>query len=221
MSNPIAQTSILVVEGTDEENFFSAYVKHLGLDERALLIIKSEGKDNLYKAFNELMATSAFDGVKRIGIIQDADRSSIDRFRSIYNFVKKQVHPVTKQSLTPPEASGEISHGMPAIGIFLLPDCKSNGMLETVCLNIVNNSPIMECVEGYIKCLETRLPDKQDFPKNIEKSKVQAYLAGKPDDVHSIGIAAQKGYWDFAHKSLEPLKDFLIRLFGQSNNKHN
>lgn len=92
-------------------------------------------------------------------------------------------------------------------GIFIMPNNLNNGMHEDLCLESIKNSAIMDCVDDYINCI----PHKAANFK-YSKAKTQVFLASKTDIAKSVGISAQKGYWDFNNPCFNSIKDFLINL---------
>jgi len=95
-------------------------------------------------------------------------------------------------------------------------------MLETLCLQSVSSNSVMICVKSFMDCLKKTLPEKTPgsscdskidyLPKNMTKSKALAFLASRYEEVKSIGIAAEKGYWDFSHPAFTNLIAFLRQL---------
>jgi len=59
------------------------------------------------------------------------------------------------------------------------------------------------------KFISTRLKLKI---KKVSKRKVQVYLAGMKDICNSIGLGAEKKYWNFDSKIYDELKCFLNKL---------
>lgn len=106
--------------------------------------------------------------------------------------------------------------------IFILPGNQQTGMLESLCLQTVTDHPVMICVESFMNCLREHLETKPEgdvkirskpyFPKNTEKARLLAFLAGLHESMTSVGVAAQKGYWPFDHEALSDLRDFLKTL---------
>ena len=86
-----------------------------------------------------------------------------------------------------------------------MPGDFKKGMLEDLCLRTVKDHPALKCAEAFIECaLKLNYP-----PKNIAKAKAQAFLAVMPEIVSSVGIGAEKDYWDFGSDELKNLKIFL------------
>ena len=200
MFAPFTRKRLLAVEGEDEINFFERLLAHIGISER-VDVRKSGGKDNFKNLMQAFTVTRGFRDIEMIAVIRDADDNAEDAFRSVSGVLKKM-------GMKPPARPGQFSNGIPAVGIFIVPDNSSVGMLEDLCLDTVENHEAMKCVEGFIECTQ-RL---SEAPKNISKAKVQAFLAAKPRIVGSIGLGAQRDYWDFESKRLQPLIAFLNHL---------
>jgi hypothetical protein len=95
-------------------------------------------------------------------------------------------------------------------------------MLEDLCLCTVEDHPALSCVRAFIDCIGKALPKKPPkvavaestcyYPKNPTKAKALAFLAAMHEEVHRVGEAAEKHYWDFRHPRLTALKDFLQEM---------
>lgn len=186
-------SKLLLVEGRDEVEFFEAFFKYLNISE--FQIINAEGKDNFQNHILSLKAVEGFNKIKIIGIIRDADQSAENSFISVCNSLKNADLdiPIHKNTFT----DGEIK-----TGVFIMPGNKEKGMLENLCLQSVEGSKEIDCIERFFDCI----PEK---PKNIAKSKVQAYLSTRKNFVHSLGLAAKKGYWDFENEKFNELRKFI------------
>jgi hypothetical protein len=206
----ISLKKVLAVEGKDEINFFGALLEHIGI--RDIAILEVGGKNQFPKKLQVLLKRPGFflaDGVSSVthlAIIRDKDED--DAFRSIATIVEKT-------GLTPPTKPSEFSDGKPKVGIFVMPGETINEgtMLEDLCLKTVESHKAMTCVNKYASCISVL----ESVPKNIPKAKVQVFkaqvfLAAQPEIVDSVGLGAQKRYWDFESPALEELKKFLIQL---------
>ncbi len=200
MAIPFTKEKLLVVEGKDEINFFRVLFEHMGISD-SIDIRDAGGKDRFKTVLPTFTIASGFKSIKKIGIVMDADEHAENTFRSVSGTIEKI-------GLTPPEKPGNFSKNIPSVGIFIMPDNNSNGMLEDLCLSSVRDQKAMKCVEDFIICSQ----ELQEKPKNIAKAKVQAFLAIKPTIVNSIGLGAQKGYWDLESDNLLPLISFLKKF---------
>ena len=99
-------------------------------------------------------------------------------------------------------------------GIFIMPNNIDEGMLEDLCIESVRSKPIFECVNKYIECCLSHLPEnKRNI--NISKAKIQTYLAIKRPIANTLGLAAIKGYWDFEENCFSEIKQFIHNLFSK------
>lgn len=195
----IEKEKLLAVEGADEVNFFKVLLKHIGIEDVDIRDVA--GKEQYKEKLPILIRTSGFEKVKILGITRDADRNAEGAYESLVNTLKDI-------GLSVPETVNFFTEGKPRVGIYILPGNNRNGELETLCLETVEDNPAMECVDKFIECAK-KLKDK---PKNIHKAQSQAFLAAMPKIANSIGLGAQKNYWDFDSDVLDELKKFLYNF---------
>jgi len=207
--NPISSRRVLAVEGKDEINFFDTLLQSMTITN--VDIQEVGGKDKFPEKFPVLLNTPGFfwpDGspyVTHVAIVRDKDEDNA--FQSIANIIKAA-------GLEPPARPSSFSNGKPKVGIFIMPGATIEGtMLEDLCLETVKDHPSMKCVDEFSSCVsELKSP-----PKNISKAKAQVFkaqvfLATQPDIVDSVGLGAQKKYWNFDSGCLAELKAFLSHL---------
>jgi hypothetical protein len=201
---PIKSKKILGVEGLDEENFFDALLKHINIT--GVQIYQVGGKDQFKNKLPILKKTSGFlnaDGspfVTHLAVIRD--KNSDDAFESVVGILKKE-------DFTPPKKRGEFSNDNPKVGVFIMPGKTVKGtMLEDLCLKTVEGHPAMKCVNEFASCASAL----EAKPKNMAKAKAQTFLAAQPEIVNSVGLGAQRGYWNFDSPTLDELKQFLGNL---------
>lgn len=201
---PIKSRKILAVEGSDEENFFGALLRNINIADCDIRQVggKNQFKDKLpaLKIARGFFNADGSPFVTHLAIIRD--ENSDDAFTSVVNILKKE-------GFTPPKKHGLLSNGNPKIGIFIMPGTTVKGtMLEDLCLESVESHPAMKCVNEFVSCVSALKPK----PKNISKAKAQTFLAAQHEIVNSVGLGAQKNYWDFESPALEELKQFLCHL---------
>lgn len=198
---------LILVEGRDEVNFFNKLIEKLGLSAQVEDIC---GKDvfpteNGFKAITKL---EGFENVKSIAVIRDAD-SGEKAAHSAFQSVKTVLE---RNSVVCPSAPGEfIENNGLKVGIFIMPDCENEGMLEDLCLKSVENDSVFKCAEKFLDCVNTSAKEEEK-PKNLSKAKAQTFLAGKKEVASSTGVGAQKGYWNFDHECMNKIKAFLENL---------
>jgi hypothetical protein len=96
------------------------------------------------------------------------------------------------------------------IGVYIMPDGNSDGMLETLCMWSVRTNREWPCVEAFLACLQSLGIQS----RNGAKASAQCWLASKPDPGKRVGEAAQAGYWPWSAESFSPLWQFLRVLSG-------
>lgn len=194
----ITKRNVLAVEGEDERNFFEALLRHMGnLD---VQIEPVGGKDRFRDKFPALLRVQGFDTVRYLAVVRDKDDDHA--FESIVNIVRAA-------RLTPPQSHGQFSDGRPRVGVFIMPGGDAEGtMLEDLCLETVKDHPAMDCVRPFAECIQG-LPCP---PRNPSKASCQAFLAAQAEMANTVGVGAQKGYWNLNSPALDELKVFLSQM---------
>ncbi|GHP85012.1 hypothetical protein VN1202_03220 [Helicobacter pylori] len=206
----MADKEILIfVEGPSDKVFLEAYLYFLeDIPIKNFKVKDVTGKDNLSK---RLLEIEKYD---KTLIIFDADKD--------YESNKKEILSKTQQKITEEQ-------------IFLFPNNKDDGDLETLLLEIAKHDEFLKCFEGYLECIKSKEHYKPI--KNISKSKWYAYLEvfelqnffkdkrnkndkkneekiiiddkGKIRKEYKEEYEKLKEVIDFNSNSLIPLKDFL------------
>jgi hypothetical protein len=200
-SEPIKAKTIIAVEGKDEVDFFKVYLEFLGVEDYDVKDVV--GKSNFRPKVKALVNTRDFDSVENLILIRDADNDANAAFTSLKNLIKEiglEV-PATKNSFS--------ATGKPRVGIYIMPGAADTGMLEDLCLKIVQYPNVMLCVEEYLACVAKH---GLTLPPNVVKAKFLAYLAVMPDTVTSVGVAAKRGYFDLNSSELDDIRKFLQNL---------
>ena len=106
---------------------------------------------------------------------------------------------------------------------FLLPDNQSDGDLETLLEQIINqdNKVIFDCWEGYEDCLKTSIRKEGIFTTPARKTKIYAYLEallGESKNQKKKIKETERNYqdvnhWDLNAPALVNLKQFLDQYF--------
>ena len=204
----IRNKKLLVVEGKDDIGFFVEVLKKQNIS--GVYVTGLGGKDRFNEELPRLTKISGFSNITHFGIIRDKDdKSQNDAFKSVANTLLNKTN---LQNI--PTKHGQFAIGKPKLGIFIMPGETIDGtMLEDLCLKTVENHEAMACVNEYVACISAL----RHIPKNISKAKVQVFkaqvfLAAQPEIVDSVGLGAQKKYWDFESAALDELKKFLNKL---------
>jgi len=196
---------LLIVEGRDEELFFGALLRdHLGRDDVQVLPIG--GKTLLRDNLQALIRDPRFSEVEAIGVIRDADVTPPGSDVPAAERAWESVSSALRDAAIPvPAGHAAFSTGSPRAGIFIVPDGRNDGMLESLCLAAVGEQPEYSCVDDYFDCLATHAIR----PNNVDKARVHAYLASRIEPDRRLGEAAQAGYWPWESTAFAPLVKFV------------
>ena len=189
------------MEGNDERNFFGAMLRHLNMD--GVQIQNFRGVNNLREFLRTFSDTDPFrDTVESVGIVRDAEISAEDAFRSVQGALRNA-------GLDVPDAPGVKTGGAPSVSALILPDNQSGGMLETLLCRTFENTPLDGCIDDFFDCVRERAGTQ---PHRPEKSRAHAYIATRDDPHLSVGVAAQRGYWNLDHAAFDGVRRFLQSL---------
>ena len=199
----IRNKKLLVVEGKDDIGFFVEVLKKQNI--LGVYVTGLDGKNRFNEELPRLTKISGFFNITHFGIIRDKDdKSQDDAFKSVANTLRKKT---ALQNI--PTKHGQFATGKPRIGIFIMPgDSIEGNILEDLCLKTVEKHEAMSCVNEFISCVST-LKTK---PRNMSKAKTHAFLAAQQELANSVGLASEKGYWDFSSSVLNELRQFLNNL---------
>ena len=199
----IEKSTQLLVEGSDQENFFKKLAEHLQL--RHIQIQDFGGVNQLREFLSGIFVKAPnFSTVESIGVVRDAESSADAAFQSVKDSLKNAALPV------PEEIGRPSSVGNPKVQIMIFPDGQHSGMLETLLCRSFADTPIGRCVSDFIDC--ARLSANTTSESRLDKARAHAYLATRPFPLHSVGIGAQKGYWPLDHNVFGNVREFMQKL---------
>jgi len=168
---PITKPKILLVEGKDEKNLFTALLTDLMLDS-IIQVFETKGKDKFDSRLRALKTLPGFNQVISIGVVRDADSDPVSAFRSVCGGLRTINLPEPTTPLQPITITGH-----PKVTVMIVPNATTKGMIENVCLNSVSDDPAMLCVEQYFQCLQEQ--HRTLAENDIPKSRVRAFLASR------------------------------------------
>ncbi len=212
MGKSITKAKLLLVEGRDEENFFEAAFIHLKLTD--IQVLGVAGKTKLTGELKVIKADPNFLGLQSLAIVRDADMTAagaaVSASSSAFQSVCGSLAMAGVQ-LPNPQKHGQFVAGPPRVGVFIMPDGKSDGMLETLCVRSVANSTEYVCVTQYLACLALH----GVTPGSLDKAEARTWLASRADPDKTVGQAALASnspntkYWTLGDAAFAELWDFL------------
>ena len=207
----IHESNLLIVEGREDELFFTELTKHLGLE--CLQVLGIGGKTRLRERLKGLFPQNRDEEqVISLGVVRDADDCPEGALASVKSALDAA-------GLAVPGAALVSAGRNPRVSIMILPGPGQSGKLEDLCLKSVEDTCPMTCVEEHFQRLQNQC---ELIPKDISKAKVEVYLGSQEIPDLRLGHAAAKGYWPFDHGAFDQLKDFLSQVFEVGGEKsHN
>lgn len=171
---------------------------------------ESGGYSNLLKTIEELQSRSDFIEVIKLIIIADADDVAIDnRFKEICSKLNPTLYTI-------PNVLGDLSmsdNSKKRTGIYLLPDNRSAGSLETLCLRAVTHPEKLECIEKHIECIKNK--NLLETPLSaLDKTRAHIYFATTTKPYAHIGGSFQKNVpsIDTLHSSFDQISNFIQHI---------
>ena len=198
---PVNRPKQLLVEGRDDERFFGAFLRYLGIS-GDIQIRAYGGKYRIGSFLGILAEAIAFDPVQSIGIVMDADNSAASAFQSIRDNLWNAGLPVPENLVIP-------APGPPAVSAFVLPDNSGNGELESLCLTALANDPAMPCVDDFINCVNSEVSYTLRKPA---KARMHAFLASRERAYLRFGEFAEGSAFPWRNPAFDQLADFLRNL---------
>jgi hypothetical protein len=198
----ITKSKQLLVEGKTPLIFFKALLEHLELPE---INVQNFGSNQDLRGFLRTFVTRPEfkDKVEAYAIIRDAEQQpAASAFSSVCHSINIAGH-------QPPGKISVFTESNPKVGVYILPNCLNNGMLETLCLESVMSPGLSNCIETFFKCIGGVGVVQ---PANQAKAYTRAFLATQDIDEAQVGRAAQRGLWKWEHAAFDGLRAFLRAL---------
>ena len=203
----ITSRSVLLVEGNDEKGFFEALAKDMHLEIGRDIEFRLAYGIGFKEKFEAILNDPGFYNVRSYGIVRDADKNAQEAFESIQSMLNSFGYRC-------PDNHAVFAYDVEKklkVGIFIMPGHIPKGrMLEDLCLESVRDHPIMPFVAEYITNVKQKM--QSEGPKNESKAKVQTFLAGMKDIVPHLGVAADRGYWNFKSTAIDEIRAFIHEL---------
>jgi hypothetical protein len=194
-------TRVLVVEGYSDQLFYLAVLKAIGKE--GLVFVKEfGGKDNLKEKLDTFITPQLLAEKTHIAVIVDADKSPEGTFTSL----STRLAELTKQQIQP---SGMWTNGSPRSGLFVAPDVRTSGEIETLVWRawsaISSNATAKAHVEDYI----AKMKNAGHSAHSPDKGLLGALLAILNDEDPRLGAGAREGVFDFTTPEFRELREFF------------
>lgn len=200
-------TLLLLVEGKDEQHV----IRHLRLRydiPDAFPIKVKEGFPNLRSTLEDELRAS---GLERLGVVVDADTDISSRWQSLRDILLRSGYLNVPEL---PAESGTVIQqvGLPAVGIWLMPDNSASGMLEDFVAFLVPAADRLWNRAG--DCVQQIPLDDRLFPEQYSsKAHIHTWLAWQEEPGTPMGSAINQRYLDPQVPEAREFMNWICRLF--------
>lgn len=208
---------ILLVEGDDDEHVFKHLCGVRGIG-RIDKIIPTGGVEKLLESYSTRLKASEEGTI--IGVVLDADTDLASRWQSLRNRLinKGYEHvpesPVPEGTILEPPADGVQSCVLPRVGIWIMPDNQTSGILEDFLLFLVpEGSQLLEHVKSSVE----NIPEGERYFSKLAEPKavIHTWLAWQKEPGKPYGTAITARFLDPMVTQADTLVSWLNRLFFQ------
>ena len=207
----MAGENVLLVEGTNDQNVFWHLMNNHGIARGIVEVKPFGGVKNLLTALPiQLRSTE----IKRLGIVVDADTDLSPRWESLrniliaYNYKNVPVLPLSEGTIVEAEDLPVVR--VPKVGVWIMPDNQTPGMLEHfVSFLGATTDPLWAVADD---CLD-HLPEKHFTENQRIKAHIHTWLAWQEEPGQPMGIAITKTFLDAKAPHAQQLIAWIRRLF--------
>ena len=187
----MVERELLLVEGPTEEKVVPHFIRKSQIP--TLLTVKPHGGiDRLLKQIPILLKPGT--DLERLGIVVDADNSAQAGWQSIRDRLKNSGFTNVPKY---PDPAGTIveQDGFPRVGVWIMPDNRSPGMLEDYLQVLV---PSGDRLLSYAQTCVDKIPeeDRRFGDSRLPKALIHTWLAWQKKPGLPLWHAMLKGYFD-------------------------
>lgn len=210
---------VILYEGSDEKHVLYHLINKIFNKNLLDFIDYPESTIEGYNQILEILPVQITGSERKpIGVIIDANNSLSNRWKSIAGILSKANY---KQLPSKPDLNGTIivdeSPILPKIGIWIMPDNSSEGMLENFIRQLVpENDDIISIADQSVqKLIDDRINRFNVVHK--PKAEIHTWLAWQEEPGTPMGQAITKQYLDTNKELAKKFIDWLDNLFGLSD----
>jgi hypothetical protein len=209
--------NVLLVEGQDEKRTIPELIELNGVDwgsgKNTIVHIKDyEGYENIIKP-GSISTELKADGIEALGILLDADEYPLDRWIAIRNACRNSnaisnIPDELPQAGLIIEADNEVR-----VGIWIMPDNKLPGMLETFLgyLLPTDNSTLWEFAESTINLAKEQGAPFTEYHR--EKARIYSWLAWQKPPGRQLHQAIKERILDPQHPEAQRFVNWFRQLY--------
>ncbi len=211
---PIGRPGLIFCEGIDDERFLVELLTFLGID--SLWVERADGESQFRGLVRTLRGRGNFEQLRTLAIVRDADTDAARKFESVTDLLQTAAYPIPSAPAqlilgTFPRATTGAAETAGTVGVFIMPDGRSPGALEDLCLQAIAEDPAGPCVQEFLACVHARsgvaCPDQ-----HVPKAKLNAWLASRSNPTLRLGQAIASKDIPPGSEAFRPIRQFLQDL---------
>lgn len=204
--------SVLLVEGKDDQHVVWSLMEHYQVPE-VFKVIDCDGIDNLLQELSLRLTTPTMH--KSIGVVMDADVNLQARFDSFCSILSKTGKYDLSQMA--PQAGGTViapvDENYPVIGLWLMPDNRSNGMLEDFVMTLADgDDELMKEADTVLNSIEAKKINRYTSVHR-SKAKIHTFLAWQEEPGKPMGQAITAKVLDAEATSAKVFMEWTKQVF--------
>lgn len=197
----------LLVEGNDDRHVIWALCERFNVAE-TFDVIDCEGIDNLTAQIPVRLKESE---IETIGIVIDADTELNNRWKSLTHLLSTQGYELP--ATLPSEGLVLSTVNKVNVGVWIMPNNNSNGMLEDfISFLVPKDDTLLPIVRTTLQNIEDRKLNKYSI-NHKSKAVIHSWLAYQEDPGTPMGLAITKRYLTTNEETCLHLIKWLNRLY--------
>jgi len=148
--------------------------------------------------------------LRALGIVCDADRedghTAFGRVRDDLRNTRYAV-PARPNDIV---RGGWVGGSALSVGVFIMPDNRSPGALEDLCLDSIGTDPSLACVSEFLNCVATTGIVWRE--QHLSKARLNVWLGSRSDPRRRLRHAIPANVFPIQSPAFGPIRDFLTRL---------
>lgn len=206
MATKQTQSKLLLVEGNDDMHVVYALCEKFAIPE-TFKVKDCKGIDNLFK---QLAVQFKGTNINTVGVIIDADVNLLTRWRQVKNTLSEVFTDLPNDL---PEEGLILTEGEKRVGVWIMPNNLTSGMLEDFIRFLVPDDDLMLPKVKYL--LQNIEKEKQNKYKVIHRTKaeISSWLALQEDPGTPMGLSITKRYLSIERDECLVFVNWMKELF--------
>lgn len=216
--------SVLLVEGEGDVDFFEALLRKLQWLSQIEITppknygLKTNTVSHFPKLINLLIKRLQKGEIQQVGIIADADYVSGGGFQQRWNTLTGQLAdngyriPANPPKLPYTGSLFQHNDGLPAIGLWLMPDHQNNGMLEDLIKQSISEKKQHQLLNTVHTCLK-KLPFTLFSDYHQTKAIIYTWLAWQKRPGQTLDVVINGNLINWESPEIQGLIKWLTKVF--------